>query len=156
MPYKDPENKKEYARQWRQRNLAKEKARLADRVKTPEYKKYQSEYRQANRNKAKAYTKAWQKTDHGKNKMLLNRYGITLEQYNQMLEKQLHACAICKEPESQISWGKTKRLAVDHDHKTGKVRGLLCQRCNTTLGRYEDDLYVWENFIAYLSSFEVE
>ena len=73
-----------------------------------------------------------------------------------MLEKQLHACAICKEPESQISWGKTKRLAVDHDHKTGKVRGLLCQRCNTTLGRYEDDLYVWENFIAYLSSFEVE
>jgi translation initiation factor 2 beta subunit (eIF-2beta)/eIF-5 len=88
--------------------------------------------------------------------MLLNRYGITLEQYNELLEKQLHACAICKEPESQISWGKTKRLAVDHCHKTGKVRGLLCQRCNTTLGRYEDDPYVWENFVVYLSSFEVE
>jgi hypothetical protein len=118
------------------------------------YNEYQRSYRKRNAQKAREYTKTWQKTNHGKNKMLLNKYGITLEQYNQMLEKQLHACAICKQPEKQIVWGKTKRLAVDHDHKTGKVRGLLCQKCNTTLGRYEDDPYVWENFMNYLLSLE--
>lgn len=156
MPYKDPEKRKEYARRWREKNIAKEKARLAERVRTPEYYEYQKKYRETNREKARLKTEQWRKTENGRDKIYQNKYGITLEQYNEMLEKQLHACAICKEPEYQISWGKTKRLAVDHCHKTGRVRGLLCQRCNTTLGRYEDDLYVWENFVSYLSSFEVE
>jgi hypothetical protein len=61
-------------------------------------------------------------------------YGITPEQYERMLEDQNHRCAICQEPEKQ-----SRRLAVDHDHSTGKVRSLLCQSCNTAIGKLKDD-----------------
>ncbi len=54
-------------------------------------------------------------------------YGITIEEYNILLEFQEGKCAICGRPP------KNRRLAVDHDHKTGEVRGLLCMRCNQTL-----------------------
>jgi hypothetical protein len=153
MPYKDPDKRREAQRRYSQKHKEKERQRLKERQSNPAYKEYQKKYRERNREKAKATSQEWRDTEHGRNKMLLNKYGITLNQYNELLEKQLHACAICKEPESQTNWGKTKRLAVDHCHNTGRVRGLLCQRCNTTLGRYEDDPYVWENFVAYLESF---
>jgi hypothetical protein len=60
---------------------------------------------------------------------LLARYGITVDQYNEMLARQNGVCAICEEPCSS-----GRRLAVDHDHDTGKVRGLLCNRCNRGIG----------------------
>ena len=115
---------------------------------------YGAQYRAKHREKARKYIQTYYKTDKGRNKIYQNKYGITLEEYNILLEKQLYACAICKEPENQISWGKSKRLSVDHNHKTGKVRGLLCQKCNTTLGRYKDDISVWHNFVTYLESVE--
>jgi len=65
---------------------------------------------------------------------LKKRYDLTVEQYEQMLEDQNHRCAICREPETQ-----GRRLAVDHDHSTGKVRSLLCQSCNTAIGKLKDD-----------------
>jgi hypothetical protein len=75
---------------------------------------------------------------------LKRKYGITLEQYKQMLEAQEGVCAICKRPE--VSYGRIKdwrirspkRLSVDHNHKTGKIRGLLCNTCNWKLGVFED------------------
>jgi hypothetical protein len=60
------------------------------------------------------------------------RYGISPEQYDLMLRYQGGACGICGER-------PTGRLCVDHDHVTGKVRGLLCHRCNLGLGNYRDD-----------------
>lgn len=63
---------------------------------------------------------------------LLLRYGVTREQYENMLEAQNGTCGICKEP------CKTgQRLCVDHDHETGQVRGLLCRACNVHLGVVE-------------------
>jgi hypothetical protein len=56
-------------------------------------------------------------------------YGITVAEYEQMLAHQGGVCYLCSNPP------KTKRLSVDHDHKTGAVRGLLCYRCNLRLGR---------------------
>lgn len=56
-------------------------------------------------------------------------YGITVEQYNEMLESQGGVCAICHD--NNI---RELKLAVDHDHETGKVRGLLCDRCNRGIG----------------------
>lgn len=62
-------------------------------------------------------------------------YGITVEQYDSLLEKQDHKCAICLKPASE---SKT-RLAVDHNHKTGEIRGLLCSYCNHKLvSRWKD------------------
>ena len=63
-------------------------------------------------------------------RMVQSTYGITQEQYWAIYGAQGGKCAIC-----QVATGKTKRLAVDHDHTTGEVRGLLCGPCNQTIGR---------------------
>ena len=87
----------------------------------------------------------------------IQRYGITLEQYMDMLRKQNFVCAICKQPEKSNS-----RLAVDHDHSCctaaprriacGKcVRGLLCTRCNKALGMLADDRELLLKMIDYLA-----
>jgi hypothetical protein len=74
------------------------------------------------------------------NKHLLRKFGITLDEYERMAEMQGHVCAICGEGESVNHRGtKTSRLAVDHDHQTGAVRALLCFRCNTSLGHFENN-----------------
>ena len=67
-------------------------------------------------------------------------WNITLEQYDEMLEKQNKVCAICKKPELATRGRSNKQsLAVDHCHDTGKIRELLCMDCNQTLGRFNDD-----------------
>jgi hypothetical protein len=69
---------------------------------------------------------------------LRTRFGITLTQYDEMLAKQHGVCAICFQPETTLykrnGIEKAKPLSVDHDHVTGRVRGLLCFRCNAYLG----------------------
>lgn len=62
-------------------------------------------------------------------------YGITLEQWQEMYDLQEGCCKICKRHQSELD----RTLFVDHDHKTGKVRGLLCSLCNQFLGRIDDD-----------------
>lgn len=68
-------------------------------------------------------------------------YGITLNEYDIMLEKQNGVCAICGCEETNNGRWKTGpiRLSVDHNHKTNKVRGLLCNNCNTALGGFRVD-----------------
>lgn len=68
----------------------------------------------------------------------LKKYGITVEDYENMLVSQNGVCKICHEPETRMYKGTTARLSVDHDHKTNKVRGLLCDACNGCLGRMKD------------------
>lgn len=72
------------------------------------------------------------------------QYGITLDEYATLLASQGGACAICRRQETG------KRLAVDHDHTTGVVRGLLCQKCNTALGLLGDDIHLIDAAWTYL------
>lgn len=66
---------------------------------------------------------------------LRRTYGITGEQYNQMMEKQNSSCAICNKHQKDSK----KRLAVDHNHETGEIRGLLCDYCNhRVIGRHRN------------------
>ena len=66
---------------------------------------------------------------------LRRKYGITIEQYNTLLKKQEGCCAICKRHSGEFA----TRLAVDHDHSSGEVRGLLCNYCNhRVVGRHRD------------------
>jgi hypothetical protein len=69
---------------------------------------------------------------------LENVFGITLDQYNEMLERQNGLCAICRMPETSTWRGRTKTMSVDHDHETGAVRALLCGNCNAGLGQFKD------------------
>lgn len=74
----------------------------------------------------------------------LRNYGLTKKAYEDLLKSQGGGCSICGTPPS------TKRLAVDHDHKTGKVRGILCEPCNHGLGKFRDDPSLCHSAAAYL------
>lgn len=75
----------------------------------------------------------------------LKQFGLTIEQYDALLEEQDDRCAICVSPyPGQRNWH------VDHDHNIGKVRGLLCSACNTGLGHFQDDPARMRAAIAYL------
>lgn len=75
------------------------------------------------------------------------KYGITGNVYDFLLKGQDYLCRIChKTPEEN-----GKDLSVDHDHSTGDIRGLLCQKCNTGLGMFEDDPILLESAVVYLT-----
>ncbi len=76
-----------------------------------------------------------------------HRYGITIETYEEMLKNQNGACAICGKNHKHKT---QKYLHVDHNHKTGQVRGLLCGKCNHAIGLVNDDVNVLSKIIEYL------
>jgi hypothetical protein len=120
-----------------QSKRAKEK-----RQSDPEYRARCNEksrqYRKTNREQTRASQR---------NAYLKWKYGITTEDYNSLMQSQKGACAICKAPES--SWGK---FAVDHCHQTGRVRGLLCFNCNTSIGKMNDDPSLLRRAAEYLEA----
>jgi hypothetical protein len=95
------------------------------------------------------YLKRWYAANKKKfkNSELKKRYGISSEQYDEMFAAQDQKCAICR---TETPGGRGC-FHVDHDHDTGKVRGLLCHRCNTSLGGFGDSVDVLRAAIAYLS-----
>lgn len=99
------------------------------------------EYAERNKESISEYKSEWKrknpyrKDDKARDSYLKRKYGISLEQYYELLEKQNGCCAVCERHEDVF---KT-RLAVDHSHKTGRVRGLLCTACNYRLvAKHED------------------
>jgi|SRR5688572_16673461 len=86
------------------------------------------------------------KRKYNQGTLLEHKYNITWEDYQQMLQNQGGVCKICKDPPSQ------RRLAVDHNHHTGEVRGLLCGRCNTALGSFKDNIELLKQALIYLES----
>lgn len=78
-------------------------------------------------------------------------YGITPEDYDRMLLEQNNSCAICN---TKKPTGKWKVFAVDHDHNTGKVRGLLCNECNRGIGLLKDSLTILSSACNYLERHE--
>jgi hypothetical protein len=131
-----PSNSAEYQREY----YAKNRDKIRKQVKA-RYPKYAEKHRAASkefRAKRPVYQRAY---------YFERQYGITVEDYNRMFEEQGGRCKICETHQSELS----KALAVDHDHSTGRVRGLLCHRCNTALGLMNDDPRTIRKMIAYLS-----
>lgn len=81
---------------------------------------------------------------------LKKHYGLSKEDYAKMLNDCEHKCAICKRNEDVEIRGKVIRLAVDHCHSSGKIRGLLCASCNRALGGFRDSIDTLKSAIAYL------
>ena len=79
-------------------------------------------------------------------KRLRNHPGVTTDDYKARLSAQNNKCAICNGPPN----GKWKQLDIDHDHKTGKFRGLLCHECNKGLGCFRDNKTSLRNAVVYL------
>jgi hypothetical protein len=101
--------------------------------------------------KQKAYHKQWWERN-GRNKNLQKRYGITEEFYRDMYNKQQGCCAICSKHALDVfsKGAEGFELCVDHCHITGTVRGLLCENCNTGIGKLNDDVKLLESAIKYL------
>lgn len=74
--------------------------------------------------------------------------GITIDDYNNMFDEQEGKCAICKIHQKYLK----NTLNVDHCHTTGKVRGLLCSKCNHGLGHFKDSVFILENAILYIKN----
>jgi hypothetical protein len=98
-------------------------------------KKKLMEYYNSNKEKFREYS-------------LKSLYGASIENYKEMQTQQGHMCKICKTHESNLK----RKLFIDHCHETGKVRGLLCQYCNTMLGNAKDNMLVLQSAINYLAN----
>lgn len=116
----------------KQRSTPKRKLYLYTREQLPEVKAKRTTYRQLPENKDAKYVKSLERF-----------YKMTKEDYEELLKKQKGLCAICKT-------NPGVRLSVDHDHKTGRVRGLLCRKCNLGIGFLKDSVDFLRNAIDYL------
>jgi hypothetical protein len=137
--------KTEYMREWRARN----------KEKNAEYQKeYNKEYRKKNVEKLKANNKKWREANKEQDVQtmfkarLKRKYDITLEEYNALLESQNNSCKVCGTHAKNNLKGK---LYVDHCHTTGKVRGMLCMKCNSALGLLNDNKETIQKLLDYLS-----
>tara|TARA_B110000902_G_scaffold106601_1_gene126004 strand:+ start:620 stop:1087 length:468 start_codon:yes stop_codon:yes gene_type:complete len=114
---------------------------------TPERRKESlSKYNNTEKRKAdmKLYYAKNEEYSYGRG--IVSKYGIDLVEYNKLLVKQKHSCYICKKHKDTFK----NRLCVDHNHKTGKVRGLLCASCNYVLGHSKDSVRILKTMIKYL------
>ena len=119
------------------------------RQRSPAYRKYHAKWRAKNRKKLNAYSRDWNKQNWERvlevqrASYLFKTYKITQAQYDEMLKRQRGRCALCR------STPKAK-LGVDHCHRTGHVRGLLCGSCNRGLGLFHDNPRTLRRALAYL------
>lgn len=135
---------------------------MRKRRQDPEFREKEREYdrKREKTQERKAYRSAKKKTPHGRRKnveystksyrkhrhYLMSKYGITLQQYDAMLEAQQFKCLICQSdsPAQKNTWH------IDHCHATGKVRGILCHLCNLMLGHARDNVDTLAAGIGYL------
>jgi len=138
MPRTTPRTKEQalrYAKTQREKRRANPEQDAA-------YKEYQRLYRQKRYKEDREGVKEYQKTYY--RTMILKKLGVVPDWYDKQFEKQGGVCSICGKPSK-------RRLCVDHCHDTGKVRGLLCVKCNVAIGNLNTETLL-ENAIKYLRS----
>lgn len=113
-----------------------------------------AEYKKNNSEKVRESSRKWARENRDKNRSThyKHRYGIVLDDYNRMFEEQDGYCGICGTHQARFK----KRLAVDHCHETGDVRGLLCDDCNKGLGNFKDNVDYLSKALQYLRAVDSE
>lgn len=134
-----------YMRSWNEKNKDRLNSERRDRLKND--KEFAEKSRLKDRER---YAKAPEKRLASRLKSI---YGISINEYRGMYKSQNGKCAICNK---DYELGSNVGLAVDHCHKHGHVRGLLCTSCNNGLGRFEDNVEFLSNAIAYLIKYRKE
>lgn len=169
MPYKDILKKQEYQKSWYENNKErislenKERRKQDDSLREPCTccglnkkapglgSKWCNDCRIKFPGRA-SWSRRWNelneeyKKQYDRERRLTTKYNLTTSQWKQLFINQGSCCAICEtdKPESRNGWH------TDHDHKTGKVRGILCHHCNSLLGYSKENLYTLEEAIRYL------
>ena len=108
--------------------------------------KYKKRWRENNREKVRKKANKDYHSGKGRNRFLKYQYGISIKDYNILFNAQNGCCKICGRHQSKLK----RRLFVDHDHKTGKIRGLLCEKCNFALGLTNNSIEILQSIIRYL------
>jgi hypothetical protein len=122
-------------------------------------REYAALYRQVYTDEHRAASAAWalanpeRKARNTRRSTLLIKYGLTVEQHEQMWADQRGVCALCEQPPKADSAGAAAVLHVDHDHVTGRVRTLLCKDCNNGLGDFFDDPELLRRAADYIEYF---
>lgn len=111
-----------------------------ERIKTANKQRYWREKTKDPRAHAKA----------ARAKYLQRQYGLSLDQYARLLRKQKALCVLCQQPMKHGGRITNEHAVVDHDHKTGKIRGILHARCNTLLASFDDDPRLLARIAKYL------
>lgn len=103
----------------------------------------------------KAYSEDPGRRERSREKSIKKIYGITLHDYNEMALKQNFTCQICKKGSTEVDkkYNRVRKLVIDHDHKTGKIRGLLCGPCNRALGGFSEQMETILAAIVYLNKY---
>lgn len=130
--------------------------RSSKEVKRREYLKHRDRYLAhgrryylANRKAKLEYAKTQRRDPIYRRRCTLKKYGLTIPQYERLLQAQGGVCAICHRPETN---SRLSCLSVDHNHTTNKVRGLLCSRCNIAVGMLQDNASLARNLAQYLDA----
>lgn len=155
MPHADPEERRRHGREYNQRPEVKARrkkynknyhAQRVDEMTASELEEHRRKLTKARvRFEKKRGPRCY------KDYSLRRKFGLTLEQYEAMREAQNDLCAICGRQETKKHRNHLRcQLAVDHDHKTGSVRGLLCYNCNRGLGHFQDDPQLLSRAVDYL------
>jgi hypothetical protein len=140
LPYKDPEKAKICQKEYQANN----REHIRELARNWYHKNIETE-----REKKRLKQQATRASKPHRDKCV--KYGITEEEYQKKLENQQGRCAICGNPETEMSrWGAPKMLAIDHDHETNVIRDLLCARCNKVLGSVKDDPELLQIMIGYI------
>lgn len=138
------------ANKWRLDNLERHSDKTREWHKNNPDRRRELDRRSYEKNKEKrrADSRRWaqENPEHRRDYHLRKKYGITLEQYTEMSARQAHRCAICHAKEKEGG----RPLAVDHDHLSGAIRGLLCGQCNRGIGSFGDDSERMGAAISYL------
>jgi hypothetical protein len=123
MPRKDRESQRNYQREWERKHL-----------EDPENRKIYNERKAAERRRFRKSNPDVARVQDRRD-WLWKQYRVTPDWYDSKFAEQKGLCAICNKPESGVHWrtGRFARLAVDHNHDSGKARGLLCAKCNQNL-----------------------
>jgi len=118
-------------------------------------REYVKNYRLKNREKFREYYRMYIRNhkEYVKNEVLKVRYGLTIEDFNNLLKKQDYKCAICGEP---LDLSSRFKVHIEHNHKTGKVRGIVCNKCNQGLGGFRDNIEYLQKAIEYLKRNDYE
>ena len=135
---------KQQRKEYRAKN--KEKIRKADEQYKSEHVEETKKYLIETAEIRKEYREAHKK--EAKSRNLKKNYNITLEQYDELYNKQEGKCAICGTHQEELK----STLHIDHNHKTKKIRGLLCFKCNSLLGCANDNIIKLESAIIYLKN----
>lgn len=144
--------KAEKMREYRKNNVEIVKAieKRTRKKNAQKIRERSAKWYQDNREKALQYRAEYrkQKADKVRLGKIKSTFGLSASEYATMIDSQDHKCAICGRHENEL----TRRLAVDHCHNKGKVRGLLCGQCNTGLGQFKDSIEILSKAIAYLEN----